>query len=169
MRPAYLVLLLPVVLLGPGNGAWGGYDLTEPDAVGLKATCLAPGSWRLDGQKRDSWGYATFSMKMIDGATLGTYVGYNGDSPAAPAAELSAWVKTSGWTGEGVRLGVSRAPCGVADAEWSDYLAAKPGPWQKLTLKILQPTPALLRLWVQARGKGTLWVDDVQYTKASGK
>jgi len=108
-----------------------------------------------------------FSMRMTDSESLHTYIGYNSMSAAAKKAELTAWVRTDReWKGPGIRLGIEgRGGFGNQDRQWSGFTLPKPGPWQKLTYAIPFPTVDLVCVWIETSGTGTLWVDDVQFSK----
>jgi hypothetical protein len=109
----------------------------------------------------------TFSMRMTDGASISTYIGYNSASAAAKKAEMTAWVKTAErWKGPGVRLGIEgRGVFGNQDRQWSGYTLPKPGEWRKITYAVPFPTAGLVCIWIETNGTGTLWVDDVEFKK----
>lgn len=148
----------PYYVSGVNDFAKGG----NVEATASRLVWLGGGTWDKTVGRND-----TFSMRMTDSATMTTYIGYNSPSAAAKKAQITAWVSTDkAWKGPGIRLGIEgRGRFGIGDKQWNDYTAPKPGEWQKLTFAVPYPTFSLVCVWIETKGTGSLWVDDVQFTK----
>ena len=108
----------------------------------------------------------TFSLRFNDNGKMDPLLGYNDDGMESDEWEISAWVKADQWEGAGVRIGIRRLQSPPQKIfEGTDYILPKPGEWQKITYTSKIPTRDNIYIHIETSGKGTCWVDDVEFKK----